>query len=44
MPVMTIRARVDALLARLASEPQLSTQGETIFVDLERTSLSGKWR
>src|ERR1051325_11016234 len=36
MPVMPIRERVDALLARLASEPQFPTQGETIFVDLER--------
>ncbi len=33
---MSIRQRVDALLARLASESQFPTQGETIFVDLER--------
>src|SRR5688500_16466391 len=39
MPVMPIRERVDALLARLASEPQFPTQGETIFVDLERAEV-----
>jgi aldehyde:ferredoxin oxidoreductase len=39
MPVMPIRVRVDALLARLASEPQFPTQGETIFVDLERAEV-----
>jgi aldehyde:ferredoxin oxidoreductase len=39
MPAMSIRERVDALLARLASEPQFPTQGETIFVDLERSEL-----
>jgi Aldehyde:ferredoxin oxidoreductase len=33
---MSIRPRVATLLARLASEPQFPTQGETIFVDLER--------
>src|SRR5258708_13223115 len=32
---MSIHARVDALLGRLASEPQFPTQGQTIFVDLE---------
>jgi aldehyde:ferredoxin oxidoreductase len=32
---MSIHARVDALLARLASEQQFPTQGQTIFVDLE---------
>src|SRR5262245_31377762 len=36
MPNMSIRARVDALLTRLESEPQFPTQGETVFVDLER--------
>src|SRR4051812_50095561 len=39
MPIMSIRERVDALLARLASEPQFPTQGETIFVDLERAEV-----
>ncbi|HET7712721.1 MAG TPA: aldehyde ferredoxin oxidoreductase C-terminal domain-containing protein, partial [Thermoanaerobaculia bacterium] len=33
---MTIDQRVEALLGRLASEPQFPTQGETFFVDLER--------
>ena len=33
---MSIRTRVEALLGRLASEPQFPTQGQTIFVDLER--------
>src|SRR5216684_2021148 len=32
---MPIRTRVDALIKRLASEPQFPTQGQTIFVDLE---------
>ncbi|MEA2235672.1 MAG: aldehyde:ferredoxin oxidoreductase [Thermoanaerobaculia bacterium] len=32
---MSIHARVDALIARLASEPQFPTQGQTIFIDLE---------
>jgi aldehyde:ferredoxin oxidoreductase len=32
---MSIHARVDALLARLAPEQQFPTQGQTIFVDLE---------
>jgi aldehyde:ferredoxin oxidoreductase len=36
---MSIRERVEALLARLASEPQFPTQGETVFVDLERAQL-----
>ena len=31
-----IRARVTSLIARLASERQFPTQGETIFVDLDR--------
>jgi len=31
-----IRERVDRLIARLAKEPQFSTQGRTMFVDLER--------
>src|SRR5918996_1368148 len=33
---MSIRDRVDALISRLSSEQQFPTQGETIFVDLER--------
>ena len=33
---MPIRERVDDLIARLSSERQFPTQGETIFVDLER--------
>jgi aldehyde:ferredoxin oxidoreductase len=33
---MDIRERVDGLIERLASERQFPTQGETIFVDLER--------
>jgi aldehyde:ferredoxin oxidoreductase len=32
---MSIHARVDALLGRLASAQQFPTQGQTIFVDLE---------
>src|SRR5207247_786170 len=39
MPMMPIRERVDALLARLASEPQFPTQGETLFVDLGRAEV-----
>ncbi|MDX1585000.1 MAG: aldehyde ferredoxin oxidoreductase N-terminal domain-containing protein, partial [Thermoanaerobaculia bacterium] len=33
---MTIRERLDSLLERFAKEPQYPTQGETLFVDLER--------
>jgi aldehyde:ferredoxin oxidoreductase len=33
---MTVHERVDALISRLASERQFPTQGETLFVDLER--------
>src|SRR5438876_950431 len=33
---MPIRERADDLIARLSSERQFPTQGETIFVDLER--------
>ncbi len=33
---MTIRGRVDALLARMPQSPQYPTQGRTVFVDLER--------
>src|SRR5947209_4672182 len=39
MPTMPIRERVDALLARLAGEPQFPTQGETVFVDLARSEV-----
>src|SRR5262249_16248169 len=37
MPAMPIRERVDALLSRLQYEPQFPTQGQTVFVDLERS-------
>ncbi|MDP9362609.1 MAG: aldehyde ferredoxin oxidoreductase [Acidobacteriota bacterium] len=40
---MSIRTRVEALLGRLASEPQFPTQGETIFVDLERQEVRRAW-
>ncbi|HSY51912.1 MAG TPA: aldehyde ferredoxin oxidoreductase C-terminal domain-containing protein [Thermoanaerobaculia bacterium] len=40
---MPIRTRVDALLKRLASEPQFPTQGQTIFVDLERQEVHRAW-
>jgi aldehyde:ferredoxin oxidoreductase len=40
---MSIRTRVDALLPRLASEPQFPTQGQTIFVDLERQEVRRAW-
>jgi len=33
---MSIRAKIDAILPRLASEQQYPTQGETLFVDLDR--------
>src|SRR5512140_396051 len=36
---MPIRDRVDALLPRLARTRQFPTQGETIFVDLERRTV-----
>ena len=36
---MSIHARVDALLGRLASTPQFPTQGQTIFVDLEHQTV-----
>jgi aldehyde:ferredoxin oxidoreductase len=39
MPAMSIRERVDALLSRLDHEPQFPTQGETLFVDLERSEV-----
>lgn len=40
---MSIRTRVDALLTRLATEPQFPTQGQTIFVDLEREEVRRAW-
>jgi aldehyde:ferredoxin oxidoreductase len=40
---MSIRTRVDALLTRLAAEPQFPTQGQTIFVDLERQEVRRAW-
>lgn len=36
---MSIRERVDALIARLAAERQFPTQGQTIFVDLARSEV-----
>ena len=36
---MTIRSRIDSLIERLASQPQFPTQGQTIFVDLERREI-----
>lgn len=40
---MPIRTRVDALIKRLASEPQFPTQGQTIFIDLERQEVRRAW-
>jgi aldehyde:ferredoxin oxidoreductase len=40
---MSIRERVDALFPRLASEQQFPTQGQTIFVDLERQEVRRAW-
>jgi aldehyde:ferredoxin oxidoreductase len=40
---MSIHARIDALLQRLASEPQFPTQGQTIFVDLEHQHVRRAW-
>ena len=40
---MSIRTRVDALLTRLATEPQFPTQGQTIFVDLARQEVRRAW-
>jgi aldehyde:ferredoxin oxidoreductase len=36
---MSIRDRIDDLLPRLASERQFPTQGQTLFVDLERQEI-----
>ena len=38
---MGIRDRVEALLGRMATEPQYPTQGATLFVDLEREEVRG---
>ena len=38
-----MRMRVDNLISRLASERQFPTQGETIFVDLERQEVRRAW-
>src|SRR5437763_6713983 len=40
---MSIRRRIDALFPRLASEQQFPTQGQTIFVDLERQEVRRAW-
>src|SRR5881398_3592156 len=40
---MSIHTRVDALFPRLASEQQFPTQGQTIFVDLERQEVRRAW-
>ena len=40
---MSIHQRVDDLIERLASERQFPTQGETIFVDLERKEVRRAW-
>ena len=40
---MTIRDKVDALVARMAAGPQYPTQGETLFVDLERREVRRAW-
>jgi aldehyde:ferredoxin oxidoreductase len=40
---MSIRARIDALFPRLASEQQFPTQGQTIFVDLASQEVSRAW-
>src|SRR5438128_4596516 len=39
MKVVAIQARIDRLMKRLASEPQFPTQGQTIFVDLDRQEI-----
>ncbi len=37
---MSIRDRVDALVAELPKEPQFPTQGATVFIDLERRQVT----
>jgi len=39
MIVVPIHARIDRLMRRLAPEPQFPTQGQTIFVDLDRQEI-----
>jgi aldehyde:ferredoxin oxidoreductase len=39
MSAVPIQARIDRLMRRLASEPQFPTQGQTIFVDLDRQEI-----
>jgi aldehyde:ferredoxin oxidoreductase len=43
VPSMSIRDRADALLARLAQEPQYPTQGRTLLIDLERAEVRHGW-
>src|ERR671924_565740 len=40
---MSIRAKVDALIPRLAPAQQFPTQGATLFVDLEREEVRGAY-
>ncbi len=40
---MTIREKIGRLLPRLATERQYATQGETLFVDLERQEVQRGW-
>ena len=40
---MSVRASIDELLPRLASERQFPTQGQTLFVDLERQEVRRAW-
>jgi aldehyde:ferredoxin oxidoreductase len=40
---MSIHDRADALLARLAQEPQYPTQGRTLLIDLEREQVRQGW-
>src|SRR5438093_2467993 len=40
---MGIRDRVDDLIERLATDRQFPTQGETLFVDLERREVRRAW-
>ncbi|HVT44232.1 MAG TPA: aldehyde ferredoxin oxidoreductase C-terminal domain-containing protein [Thermoanaerobaculia bacterium] len=40
---MTIRQKIDDLLPRLATDRQFPTQGETLFVDLERREVRRAW-
>jgi len=40
---MGIRQRVDSLIGRLSSEQEFPTQGQTLFVDLERREVRRAW-